>query len=100
MLAEACARAHEVTGEARWARVVDLAAAWFLGDNDSGAVMLDPVTGAGFDGLTPRGRNENRGAESTLAAMSTLQQAARLRGAVRATARPGTPPVVGEVPAA
>ena len=37
--------------------------------------MLDPVSGGGFDGLEPTGRNENQGAESTLALLATLQQA-------------------------
>ncbi|MDP9027802.1 MAG: glycosyltransferase, partial [Actinomycetota bacterium] len=48
---------------------------WFLGDNDSSTVMVDVETGAGFDGLESDGRNENRGAESTLAALSTSQRA-------------------------
>ena len=52
--------------------------AWFEGDNDSATVMYDYATGAGFDGLERDGRNENRGAESTLAALSTYQQARRL----------------------
>jgi hypothetical protein len=45
--------------------------------------MIDENTGAGFDGLQRDGRNENRGAESTLAALSTHQQARRL-GLLRA----------------
>jgi hypothetical protein len=40
--------------------------------------MLDPHTGGGFDGLHRAGRNLNQGAESTLAALSTAQQARRL----------------------
>jgi hypothetical protein len=39
--------------------------------------MFDPEPGAGFDGLEADGRNQNRGAESTLAALSTYQQARR-----------------------
>ncbi len=35
--------------------------------------MSDPVTGGGFDGLTPTGPNLNQGAESTLALISTMQ---------------------------
>ena len=72
-IAEACARAFEVTSDARWADAVGMAWAWFEGSNDVGVVMYDAETGAGYDGLTPTGRNENRGAESTLAALSTLQ---------------------------
>ena len=74
-LADACARAHLIAGRQLWAEGVQLAAAWFLGVNDSGTPMHDPPTGGGFDGLEPGGRNENQGAESTLALLSTLQQA-------------------------
>ena len=76
-IAEAAASAFEVTGDDRWLDLVGTAWAWFEGDNDVKAVMYDAETGAGFDGLTPVGRNENRGAESTLAALSTLQCAIR-----------------------
>ncbi|MFG1799885.1 hypothetical protein ACGFI4_06890 [Micromonospora carbonacea] len=48
-----------------------------LGDNDVGMRMWDPSTGGGYDGLTPHGPNLNQGAESTLALISTLQQARR-----------------------
>ena len=74
-MADACARAHRIAGRRRWAEGVELAAAWFLGTNDSGTPMHDPVSGGGFDGLEPAGRNENQGAESTLALLATLQQA-------------------------
>ena len=39
--------------------------------------MWDPETGGGFDGLLADGVNRNQGAESTLAAISTLQHARR-----------------------
>lgn len=77
-IADACARAFDVTGEDRWLAGVGLARRWFEGDNDRGIALVDLETGAGFDGLTPDGRNRNRGAESTLAAISTTQQARRL----------------------
>jgi hypothetical protein len=72
-LADACARAFSVTGDVSWLEGVALAWAWFEGHNDSHLAMYDPDTGAGFDGLERRGRNANRGAESTLAALNTLQ---------------------------
>lgn len=78
-LADACAAAFAITADPRWAAGVRLAAAWFAGENDSGTVMYDPVTGGGYDGLTAVGRNANQGAESTLALLSTLQQDRRLR---------------------
>ncbi len=80
-IADACVRAFDATRDERWLDGLRLAWNWFLGDNDSGAQMIDFDTGAGHDGLMPHGRNENRGAESTLAALSTFQQARRLLGA-------------------
>jgi hypothetical protein len=77
-MADACARALSLTGDLRWAAGIDLAVGWFLGQNDSGTPMYDAGTGGGFDGLHPKGRNANQGAESTLALISTLQQSRRL----------------------
>jgi hypothetical protein len=77
-LADACARAYDFTAGERWRDGVRLAWAWFLGDNDSLTPMVDLETGGGFDGLHRDGRNSNQGAESTLAAISTAQQARRL----------------------
>lgn len=72
-LADACARAESVTGDAAWRRGVEMAIGWFTGNNDVGVSMSDPVTGGGYDGLTPSGPNLNQGAESTLALISTMQ---------------------------
>jgi hypothetical protein len=77
-LADACHVAFRLTGDAHWSDAVLLAVAWFHGRNDAGAAMLDEGTGAGFDGLTPTGRNLNQGAESTLALLATLQLGVRL----------------------
>lgn len=77
-LADACARAAAVDASAIWPDTVRAAAAWFEGANDAGAVMWNPATGGGFDGLHADGVNLNQGAESTLAVLSTFQQARRL----------------------
>ncbi|CAJ1498210.1 glycosyltransferase [[Mycobacterium] holstebronense] len=74
-LADACARAAGVDARQIWPDGVRAAAAWFQGANDAGQPMWDPVTGGGFDGLQACGVNRNQGAESTLAVLSTLQQA-------------------------
>jgi hypothetical protein len=73
-LADACARAHVIARRPRWATGIELAAAWFGGANDCGVSLYGP-DGGGCDGLERAGRNENQGAESTLALLSTLQQA-------------------------
>jgi hypothetical protein len=72
-IADACHRAHLVTGDEEWRRGVDLAIGWFGGDNDLGAVMWDPESHGGFDALTQTGPNLNQGAESSLALISALQ---------------------------
>jgi hypothetical protein len=79
-MADACDRAQSVTGDDAWRVGVDLAIGWFAGDNDLGAVMWDPHTNGGYDGLTPSGPNLNQGAESTLALISTLQYVPRPAG--------------------
>lgn len=77
-LVDACARAFAATSDARWLAAAQLGFDWFLGNNDGNVVMLDELTGAGYDGLHRSGRNDNRGAESTLAALSTWQHARRI----------------------
>ena len=74
-IADACARAWAITGDVRWIDELKRAWGWFLGDNDVGVRMFDPDTGAGYDGLHDRGPNLNQGAESTIAMLSTAQQA-------------------------
>lgn len=76
-MADACARAAALTGDPRWDEGLDLAVRWFLGGNDAAAVMWDPITGGGYDGLHATGPNRNQGAESTIALISTLQIARR-----------------------
>lgn len=77
-LADACARAAASDPRPLWPEGVRSAVSWFQGDNDSGHVMWDPETGAGYDGLLADGVNLNQGAESTVAVISTLQHAQRL----------------------
>ena len=72
-IADACARAAIVTGDAGWVSGIELAIGWFDGRNDTGSAMWDPVTGGGYDGLTAIGPNLNQGAESTLALVTTMQ---------------------------
>jgi len=82
-MADACTRAFDVTGERGWLDGRDMAVNWFLGSNDVGALMYDPTTGGGYDGLTATGPNLNQGAESTIAYLTTMQHARRLAPAIR-----------------
>ena len=77
-MADACHRAHAVTGEAEWLAGLDMATRWFAGDNDAATPMWDRTTSGGYDGLHAWGPNLNQGAESTLALVSTFQHACHL----------------------
>lgn len=79
-IAAACLAALRCTGESQWVDHTLRAWSWFAGDNDGATLMFDPLTGAGFDGLERAGRNENCGAESTLAALATAECARRAEG--------------------
>lgn len=71
-LAECAVAAWHWSNETDWLEVLGNCTGWFRGHNDLREPMLDPETGGGFDGLTARGPNRNQGAESTLAALTTL----------------------------
>jgi hypothetical protein len=77
-IADACARAWLLTGDGKWRDGVLRAARWLVGDNDGDVLLYDFETGGCCDGLTKNGPNMNQGAESTLSALSTLQQARRV----------------------
>lgn len=79
-IADACTSAYDATGDPRWLTGVNLAWRWFSGDNDAAAMMFDPSTGGGYDGLSAAGPNLNQGAESTLAFLSTAQRARDVHG--------------------
>lgn len=78
-LAEAAWRAYQATRDPAWLNVVDLCAGWFLGNNDLGLRLYDHSTGGCADGLHADRISRNQGAESTIAALSTLQLARQAR---------------------
>lgn len=78
-LMAAAASALEVTADPRWAPVMEMAYGWFLGRNDLGIRVADPVRGACHDGLSPRGVNRNQGAESTLMWLMAVEAMRALR---------------------
>jgi hypothetical protein len=82
------ARLHEATGKPAYAAATARWASWFVGANSARAVMYDPLSGRGYDGIshvTVRGKtryavNVNSGAESTVEAILALQSAQRVPG--------------------
>jgi hypothetical protein len=64
---DAALSAWRASGDPRWVEHARTAYAWYFGGNDRGVVLADLATGRCRDGVTPRGVNENCGAESILA---------------------------------
>ncbi|MDG6080098.1 glycosyltransferase [Erythrobacter litoralis] len=64
---EAACIAYDATADVAWRDHATRAWQWFFGANDRGAVLADLDSGRCRDGVTPRGTNENCGAESILA---------------------------------
>lgn len=64
---ECALAAFRSTRDTFWSNHAEAAWRWFFGANDRGAVLADLATGRCRDGVNPRGRNENCGAESILA---------------------------------
>ncbi len=81
----ACLAAWRAEGRPNWKIEAERAFAWFLGDNDLAASLVDVATGSCRDGLHPDRANENRGGESVLSYLLSLTDLARMgvRGAPR-----------------
>lgn len=88
---EAAEIAYGLTGDTRWLDHANAAYAWFFGSNDRHVSLVDVASGACRDGVTPRGRNENCGAESILAFQLAYYSIRRLWAAAQAQARPALP---------
>ena len=73
--------AYAATGNPRYRAAMERSYAWFLGANDLGVQIAHPGRGAGGDGLTPKGRNRNEGAESTLMWLMAAEHIRALRAA-------------------
>ncbi len=71
-MVSACLEAWSVTRDDRWRGEARRAFEWFLGRNDVGVPLYDPVTGGCCDGLHPQRANLNQGAEATLAFLLAL----------------------------
>jgi len=79
----ACLAAWRTDGNAVWRADAARAFAWFLGDNDLSAPLVDTETGSCRDGLHPDRPNENRGGESVvsyLLGLAEIRQLTRMSG--------------------
>ncbi|MFP4068501.1 MAG: glycosyltransferase, partial [Spirochaetaceae bacterium] len=78
----ACVAAFDVTGEPVWRDEAHRSFEWFLGRNDLGISLLEPVSGGCFDGLSIDRVNRNMGAESTLSFLLALGHLRTLEGRI------------------
>jgi glycosyltransferase involved in cell wall biosynthesis len=70
----ACLEAYITTKDKRWYNEAEKAFQWFLGTNDLGIPLYDPVNGGCYDGLHVDRVNRNQGAESTIAFLLALYE--------------------------
>ncbi len=84
----ACIEAYYATEDPDWLAEARRAFDWFLGRNDLGEPVGDPVTGACFDALHVDRVNQNQGAESTLAWLMALAEMRLLQDSLGAFERP------------
>jgi len=69
---EACLEAFHVTSDPKWTQLAERCLNWFLGDNDLHTPVYDHLSGGCHDVLMSQGVNDNQGAESTLAWLTSL----------------------------
>lgn len=76
-MVSACLEAFSATGDESWHAAARRCLEWFLGRNDLGRPLYDPVTGGCRDALLQDHLNQNQGAESSLALYLSLAEYAR-----------------------
>jgi len=76
----ACIEAYKVTNDKFWISEARRSFEWFLGRNDLGLALYDPVSGGCSDGLHSDRISQNQGAESTLAFLLALEEMHILQG--------------------
>ena len=82
------AKLYQATGDRRYAQQTYRWASWLLGNNKAKALIYDPLSGRGYDGIRPLSTNGktrhsvnvNAGAESTVEAILAVQAASTVPG--------------------
>ncbi len=84
----ACLDAYRVTKDKAWYEEALNAFQWFLGSNDLGISLYDPVTGGCCDGLHINRVNRNQGAESTLSFLLSLTEMTEMENVLESLKEP------------
>ncbi|MFA5165555.1 MAG: glycosyltransferase family 4 protein [Candidatus Omnitrophota bacterium] len=84
----ACLDAYRVTRDKAWYEEALNVFQWFLGSNDLGISLYDPVTGGCCDGLHVNRVNRNQGAESTLSFLLSLTEMTQMENVLESLKEP------------
>lgn len=84
----ACLEAYRVTKDKMWYGEALNAFQWFLGSNDLGISLYDPVAGGCCDGLHINRVNRNQGAESTLSFLLSLTEMTQMENILESLKEP------------
>ena len=68
-----CMNAYDILKDSLYLNIAINAARWFFKNNPADALMYDPSTGRGYDGIIAYGKiNTNSGAESTIESLLSV----------------------------
>lgn len=84
----ACLEAYLLTKDKKWYAEAEKAFQWFIGANDLGLSLYDPVTGGCFDGLHIDRVNLNQGAESTIVFLLSLIEMTYVKNLIESLKEP------------
>lgn len=70
----ACLEAYKTTKDKQWYKEAEKAFNWYLGVNDLGIPLYNPVNGGCYDGLHVDRVNRNQGAEATISFLLALYE--------------------------
>jgi hypothetical protein len=84
----ACLEAYLSTKDTHWYDEAEKTFRWFLGTNDLGLSLYDPINGGCYDGLHVDRVNRNQGAESTIAFLLSLYEMTNITNIVESFKEP------------
>ncbi len=84
----ACLEAYITTKDRYWYSEAEKAFQWFLGSNDLGIPLYEPMNGGCYDGLHVDRVNRNQGAESTIAFLLSLYEMTNITNIIESFKEP------------
>ncbi len=84
----ACLEAYVTTKDKHWHTEAEKAMHWFLGANDLGIPLYEPINGGCYDGLHVDRLNRNQGTESTIAFLLSLYEMTNITNIIESLKEP------------